>query len=256
MCSLKEAAASAVAKEPTSQGKKSAAAAKKEAAAQAKAKALAEKKAAQITNTAAKKAAVEGFFAARPKTVEIPTEIILPQKRKAENSIEDLQAEGSKSSSSSSARPMSSKYITQIDYNKLGEALESWQNETLWQLDLEAEACKARKHASFLEYCKTLLPADPVDSEIGKVHPDGAVILVAQTFMGADFDARQELQQFLEFLNTEKPSEEHDKFLDEPAVPEVAQESAPQDLASELLQHQTSTRRSALGSKSATCSST
>ena len=151
---------------------------------------------------------------------------------------------------------MSSKYITQIDYNKLGEALESWQNETLWQLDLEAEACKARKHASFLEYCKTLLPADPVDSEIGKVHPDRAVILVAQTFMGADFDARQELQQFLEFLNTEKPSEEHDKFLDEPAFPEVAQESAPQDLASELLQHQTSTRRSALGSNSATCSST
>ena len=255
MCSLKEAAASAVAKEPTSQGKKSAAAAKKEAAAQAKAKALAEKEAAKIANTAAKKAAAEVFFAAR-KNVEIPTEIILPQKRKAENSIEDLQAEGSKSSSSSSARPMSSKYITQIDYNKLGEALESWQNETLWQLDLEAEACKARKHASFLEYCKTLLPADPVDSEIGKVHPDGAVILVAQTFMGADFDARQELQQFLEFLNTEKPSEEHDKFLDEPAVPEVAQESAPQDLASELLQHQTSTRRSALGSNSATCSST
>ena len=246
MCSLKEAAASAVAKEPTSQGKKSAAAAKKEAAAQAKAKALAEKEAAKIANTVAKKAAAE-FFCSQKKDVEIPTEIILPQKRKAENSIEDLQAEGSKSSSSSSARPMSSKYITQIDYNKLGEALESWQNESLWQLDLEAEACKARKHASFLEYCKTLLPADPVDSEIGKVHPDRAVILVAQTFMGADFDARQELQQFLEFLNTEKPSEEHDKFLDEPAFPEVAQESAPQDLASELLQHQTSTHRSALG---------
>ena len=67
MCSLKEAAASAVAKEPTSQGKKSAAAAKKEAAAQAKAKALAEKKAAQITNTAAKKAAVEGFFCSQTK---------------------------------------------------------------------------------------------------------------------------------------------------------------------------------------------
>ena len=62
MCSLKEAAASAVAKEPTSQGKKSAAAAKKEAAAQAKAKALAEKEAAKITNTAAKKAAAEVFL--------------------------------------------------------------------------------------------------------------------------------------------------------------------------------------------------
>ena len=67
MCSLKEAAASAVAKEPTSQGKKSAAAAKKEAAAQAKAKALAEKEAAKIANTAAKKAAAEVFFAARKK---------------------------------------------------------------------------------------------------------------------------------------------------------------------------------------------
>ena len=61
MCSLKEAAASAVAKEPTSQGKKSAAAAKKEAAAQAKAKALAEKEAAKIAKTEAKKAAAEFF---------------------------------------------------------------------------------------------------------------------------------------------------------------------------------------------------
>ena len=218
---------------------KAKAAAAKAAKAEAKAKALAEKEAAKKAKVDEKAKAATEKQDAKKRQMSL-VQLVLPKKMKtAVGDKEEPTPLGSKSSPSAPA------VIREVDYTRLAEMLDAWQNESAWQLNWDVEASRAKRHSAFMEYCRTIDPhqAEAEGSPQSKLHPQRTLTLTAQTFMSADFDPADELHKFLLFLNTEKPQEEHNAFLETQAFPNAPCAEPDEDLASEAIRSKASAER-------------